>query len=35
MNLVHVESSTYNDFNKKNNTKDPKFTVFDHVRISN
>ena len=31
--LVDVRSSTYIDFNKKNNKKDPKFKFGDHVRI--
>ena len=32
--LVDVKSSTYIDFNKKNDKEDPKFKVGDHVRIS-
>ena len=34
VNPVYVTSSTYIDFDKKNNEKDPKFKVDDHVRIS-
>ena len=34
MKPVNVKSSTYVDFNKENNEKDPKFSVGDHVRIS-
>ena len=33
MNLVDVKSSTYIDFNKKNDKEDPKFKVDDLVRI--
>ena len=33
MKIVHVKSSTYIGFNKKNNNEDPKFKVSDHVRI--
>ena len=32
--LVDVKSSTYIDFNKKNDREDPRFKVGDHVRIS-
>ena len=32
---VDVKSSTYIDFGVKNNEKDPKFKVQEHVRISN
>ena len=32
--LVDVRSTTYIDFDKKNNKKDPKFKFGDHVRIS-
>ena len=32
--LVDVRSSTYIDFDKKNNKKDPKFKFGDHVRTS-
>ena len=32
--LVDVRSSTYIDFDKKNNQKDPKFKFGDHVRTS-
>ena len=31
---VDVKSSTYLDFNKNNNTEDPKFKCGDHVRKS-
>ena len=31
---VEVKSGTYNEFNKENNKKDPKFEVGNHVRIS-
>ena len=34
MKPVDVTSSTYIDFIKENNEKDPKFKVGDHVRIS-
>ena len=34
MKPVDVKSSTYIDFDKKNNKEDPKFIVGDHVRIS-
>ena len=34
MKLVDVKSSTYLDFNKKNNSEDPKFKVGDHFRRS-
>ena len=36
MKPADVKSSTYTDFNKKNNNnnKDPKLSVEDHVRIS-
>ena len=34
MRPVDVKSSTYINFDKKNNKKDPKFKVDDHVRIS-
>ena len=34
MRPVHVKSSTYIDFHKKNSTKDPKFEFDDYVRIS-
>ena len=34
MKPVGVKSSTYIDFNNKNNKGDPKFKVGDHVRIS-
>ena len=34
MKPADVKSSTYIDFNKKNNNEDPKFKVGDHVRIS-
>ena len=34
MKLIDVKSSTYIDFGKENNDKDPKFKVSDHVRIS-
>ena len=34
MKPVDVKSSTYIDFNKKNNEESPKFKVGDHVRIS-
>ena len=33
MKLVDVKSSTYIDFNKKNNNEDPKFKIGDNVRI--
>ena len=33
MKLIDVKSSTYIDFGKENNDKDPKFKVSDHVRI--
>ena len=33
MEPVDVKSSTYIDFNKESNNKDPKFAVDDHVRI--
>ena len=32
--FVHVKSRTNIDFNKENNTEDPKFKVGDNVRIS-
>ena len=35
MKPVDVKSSTYTDFDKKNNERDPKFKVGDNVRISN
>ena len=34
MKPIDIKSSTYIDFNKKNNKDDPKFEVGDHVRIS-
>ena len=34
MRAVDVKSSTYIDFNKENNKKDPNFKVSDHIRIS-
>ena len=34
MKPIDIKSSTYIDFNKKNNKDDPKFEVDDHVRIS-
>ena len=34
MRAVDVKSSTYIDFNKENNKKDPNFKVSDHVRLS-
>ena len=34
MRAVDVNSSTYIDFNKENNKKDPNFKVSDHVRLS-
>ena len=34
MNPIDVKSSTYIDFDKKNNKEDLKFNVGDHVRIS-
>ena len=34
INPVDVRSSTYIDFDEKNNKEDPKFKVGDHVRIS-
>ena len=34
MKSVDVKSSTYIDFDKKNNKEDPKFKVGSHVRIS-
>ena len=34
MNSADVKSTTYIDFDKKNNKKDSKFKVGDHVRIS-
>ena len=34
MRAVDVKSSTYIDFNKENNKKDPNFKVCDHIRIS-
>ena len=34
MKSVTVKSSTYSDYDKKNNDKDPKINVGDHVRIS-
>ena len=34
MKPVHVKNSTYIDFKKEVNDKDPKFKVGDHVRIS-
>ena len=34
MKAVNVKSSTYIDFGRKNNEKDPNFRVGDHVRIS-
>ena len=33
MKAVDVKCSTYIEFDKKNNKKDPKFKVGDHVRI--
>ena len=33
MNPADVKSSTYVDFDKENNKKDPKFDVGAHVRI--
>ena len=35
MKPVDVTSSRYVDFGKRNNKKDSKFEVGDHVRISN
>ena len=34
MKAVVVKSSTYTDFDKKNNKEDPKFNDGNHVRIS-
>ena len=34
MKPVDVKSSTYIDFNKENDKRDPKFEVRDHIRIS-
>ena len=34
MKPVDVKSSTYIDIDKRNNNKDPKFQVGNHVRIS-
>ena len=34
MKSVNVNSSTYTEFDRQNNKKDPKFEVDDHVRIS-
>ena len=34
MKLVDVKSSTYINFHKKNDKKDPKFKVGDHVKMS-
>ena len=34
MTPIDVNSSTYIEFNKENNKKDPKFEVCDHVTIS-
>ena len=34
LNPVEVKSSTYIDFDKRNNKEDPKFRDADHVRIS-
>ena len=34
MKSVDVKSSTYIDFNKENNKKDPRFEVGDHVKLS-
>ena len=34
MKPVDVKDNTYIDFEKKNNDKDPKFEIGDHVRIS-
>ena len=34
MKPADVKSSTYIDFNEKNNNEDPKFKVGDHARIS-
>ena len=34
MKSVNVNSSTYTEFDRQNNKKDPKFKVGDHVRIS-
>ena len=34
INCFDVNPSTYIGFNKENNTKDPKFWVGDHVRIT-
>ena len=34
MKSVDVNLSTYIDFNKENNEKDPKFKIGDHVKIS-
>ena len=34
MKAVNVKSSTYIDFGRKNNEKEPNFRVGDHVRIS-
>ena len=31
---IEVKSGTYNEFDKENNKKDPKFEVGNHVRIS-
>ena len=31
---VDIKSTTYIDFGKENNKKDPKFKVGDHVKIS-
>ena len=34
MKPVDVKSSTYIDFNKENDKRDPKYEVRDHIRIS-
>ena len=34
MNPVNVKYSTYSDFNKQNNDKDPKYKIGENVRIS-
>ena len=34
MNPVNVKYSTYSDFNKQNNDKDPKYKIGENVKIS-
>ena len=35
MNLVDVKDDSFAEYNEKSSEKDPKFKVWDHIRISN